>query len=57
MEGYCEEVRCLEDKFFDLELNHVTQWYNEVADELAKIALGRTIVPRTSFLGKSRSPR
>jgi ribonuclease HI len=24
MEVYCDEVRCLEDKFYGLELNHVT---------------------------------
>jgi ribonuclease HI len=40
MEAYCDEVRCLEDKFYGLELNHVARWYNETADELAKIALG-----------------
>jgi hypothetical protein len=40
MEAYCEEVWRLEDKFFGLELNHVARWYNEVTDELAKIALG-----------------
>jgi ribonuclease HI len=40
MEAYCEEVWRLEDKFFGLELNHVTRLYNEVADELAKIASG-----------------
>jgi ribonuclease HI len=48
MEAYCDEVRCLEDKFYGLELNHVVRRYNETADELAKIALGRTTVPRTS---------
>jgi ribonuclease HI len=45
MEAYCDEVRCLEDKFYGLELNHVAQRYNETADELAKIASGRTTVP------------
>jgi ribonuclease HI len=35
MEAYCDEVRCLEDKFYELELNHVAQQYNETADELA----------------------
>jgi ribonuclease HI len=37
MEAYCKEVRCLEDKFHGLELNHVAHRYNEAADELAKI--------------------
>jgi ribonuclease HI len=45
MEVYCDEVRRLEDKFYGLELNHVAQRYNETADELAKIASGRTTVP------------
>jgi hypothetical protein len=49
MEAYCDEVRCLEDKFYGLELNHVARWYNETADELAKIALGRTTVPPNVF--------
>jgi ribonuclease HI len=49
MEAYCDEVRCLEDKFYGLELNHVAQQYNETADELAKIALGRTTVPPDAF--------
>jgi ribonuclease HI len=47
MEAYCDEAR-LEDKFYELELNHVARRCNETADELAKIASGRTTVPRTS---------
>jgi ribonuclease HI len=42
MEAYCDEVRRLEDKFYRLELNHIARRYNETADELAKIASGRT---------------
>jgi hypothetical protein len=42
MEAYCDEVRRLEDKFYGLELNHT-------ADELAKIASGRTTVPPDVF--------
>jgi hypothetical protein len=49
MEAYCNAVRCLEDKFDDLELNHVPRKYNEDADELAKIASGRTTVPPNIF--------
>jgi ribonuclease HI len=49
MEAYCDEVRCLEDKFYRLELNHVSRRYNETADELAKIASGRTTVPPDVF--------
>jgi hypothetical protein len=49
METYCDEVRRLEDKFYRLELNHITRRYNETADELAKIALGQTTVPLDVF--------
>jgi ribonuclease HI len=49
MEAYCDEVRRLEDKFCGLELNHVARRYNETADELAKIASGRTTVPPDVF--------
>jgi hypothetical protein len=48
MEAYCDEVRRLENKFYGLELNHIARRYNETADELAKIASGRTTVPRAS---------
>jgi hypothetical protein len=49
MEAYCDEVRRLEDKFYGLELNHMARRYNETADELAKIASGRTTVPPDVF--------
>jgi hypothetical protein len=49
MEAYCDEVRRLEDKFYGLELNHIARRYNETADELAKIASGRTTVPSDVF--------
>jgi hypothetical protein len=49
MEAYCDEVRRLEDKFYELELNHIARRYNETADELAKIASGRTTVPLDVF--------
>jgi hypothetical protein len=42
MEAYCDE-------FYGLELNHVARRYNETADELAKIASGRTTVPPDVF--------
>ena len=42
-------MRRLEDKFDGLELNHVPRKYNEDADELAKIASGRTTVPPNIF--------
>ncbi|XP_039804953.1 uncharacterized protein LOC120669237 [Panicum virgatum] len=49
MEAYCNTVRRLEDKFDGLELNHIACMYNEEADELAKIASGRTTVPLNVF--------
>jgi ribonuclease HI len=49
MEAYCDEVRRLEDKFYRLELNHIARRHNETADELAKIASGRTTVPPNVF--------
>jgi ribonuclease HI len=49
MEAYCDEVRRLEDKFYGLELNHIARRYNKTADELAKIASGRTTVPLDVF--------
>jgi ribonuclease HI len=49
MEAYCDEVRCLEDKFYGLELNHVARRYNKTADELAKIASGQMTVPPDVF--------
>jgi ribonuclease HI len=49
MEAYCDEVRRLEDKFYGLELNHIARRYNETADELDKIASGRTTVPPDVF--------
>jgi hypothetical protein len=49
MESYCDEVRRLEDKFYRLEVNSVARRYNETADELAKIASARTMVPPNVF--------
>jgi hypothetical protein len=49
MEAYCKEVRCLEDKFHGLELNHIVRRYNEAIDELTKITSSRTTVPLDIF--------
>jgi hypothetical protein len=49
MEAYCNEVRCLEDNFHGLELNHIARRYNEAADELAKIASNQAMVPPDVF--------
>jgi ribonuclease HI len=56
MEAYCDEVRRLEDKFYGLELNHITRRYNETVDELAKIASGRTTVPPNIFCRDIHQP-
>jgi ribonuclease HI len=56
MEAYCEEVRCLENKFHGLELNHIARRYNEAADELAKIASNRTTVPPDVFTKDLHQP-
>jgi ribonuclease HI len=56
MEAYCKAVRALEDKFYGIELNHVPRWYNEEADELAKIALGRITVPPNVFVWDIAQP-
>jgi ribonuclease HI len=56
MEAYCDEVRCLEDKFYELELNHIARRYNETADELSKIASGRTTVPPNVFYRDIHQP-
>jgi hypothetical protein len=56
MEAYYEEVRCLEDKFHGLELNHIARRYNEAIDELAKIASSRTTVPPDVFTKDLHQP-
>jgi ribonuclease HI len=49
MEAYCNAVWALEDKFYGTELNHVPRWYNEEADELAKIVSRQITVPPNVF--------
>jgi len=49
IEAYCKEIRRLKDKFHGLELFHVARRYNEAADELARIASTRGIVPPDAF--------
>jgi ribonuclease HI len=56
MEAYCEEVRRLENKFHGLELNHIARKYNEAANELAKIASNRTMVPPDVFAKDLQQP-
>jgi hypothetical protein len=56
MEAYCEEVWCLEDKFYGLELNHIARRYNEATDELTKIASSQTTVPPDVFVKDLHQP-
>jgi hypothetical protein len=56
METYCKAVQCLEERFNGLQLNHIARKHNEVADELAKIALGRTTVPPDVFASDLHEP-
>jgi hypothetical protein len=49
MEAYCKDLRCLEDKFHGLELNHVARRNNEATDKLVKITSNRTTVPPDVF--------
>jgi ribonuclease HI len=40
MAAYYQVVHLLEDKFDGLKLNHIVRQFNEVADELEKLASG-----------------
>jgi ribonuclease HI len=55
MEAYCNVVHALEDKFYNIEPNHVPRKYNEEVDELAKIASARIIVPQMFFRETSQN--
>jgi ribonuclease HI len=56
MEAYCKAVWDLEDKFYDIELNHVPRRYNEEADELAKIVSWRITIPPNVFVRDVTQP-
>ena len=56
MEAYYKLVRCLEDKFDGLELNHVARKYNEATDELVKMASARAPVPPNVFARDLHKP-
>jgi ribonuclease HI len=56
MEAYCKAVRCLEDRFNNLKLNHIARKYNEAVDELAKITSGQTTVPPDVFASDLYKP-
>ena len=53
MAAYCREVRQLEDKFDGLKLNHILRRLNEVADVLAKTAVGTGSRSDTIFASAS----
>ena len=56
MAMYCQEVCQLEDKFNNLELNHIPRCLNEAADALAKVAFGREMVPIGVFTSDQHKP-
>ena len=56
MEAYYKLVRRLEDKFDGLELNHIARKFNEAADELAKMASARALVPPNIFARDLHKP-
>ena len=56
MVAYCREVCQLEDKFDDLELNHIPRRLNEVADVLVKVLSDRELVPIGVFTSDQHKP-
>jgi hypothetical protein len=56
MAVYYQYVHKLEDKFDGLELNHILQRLNEVADKLAKTAFSREPVLAHVFASDQHEP-
>ena len=56
MTGYCNAVRKLDKKFEGLELHHIPQLKNQVADDLAKIGSKRETIPSNVFLEHIQTP-
>ena len=56
MVAYYQEVRCLEDRFDGLELNHIPRRLNEAVDALVKAASGREPVPTGVFASDQHKP-
>jgi len=56
MDAYCKAVRCLEEKFDGLELNHVLRKYNEAADALTKMVSERAMIPSDVFVSDLYKP-
>ena len=57
MAMYYQEVRWLEDKFDDLELNHIPRHLNEAANALAKMAFDREPIVTGVFASDQYKPR
>jgi hypothetical protein len=53
---YYQVVHLLEEKFDDLELNHIARRSNEAADELAKLASGWAPAPAGVFASDLYKP-
>jgi hypothetical protein len=56
MVAYYQEDRKLEDKFNCLEVNHISRWLNEAADELAKATSSRGPIPAGAFASDQHNP-
>jgi hypothetical protein len=56
MVAYYQEVRKLEDKFDSLVLNNIPRRFNEVADELAKMASDREPISIGIFASNQHKP-
>ena len=56
MAAYYQEVRRLEDRFDDLELNHIPRCLNEATNALVKAASGQEPVPTGVFVSDQHKP-
>ena len=56
MAAYYQEVHRLEDKFNNLELNHILRHLNEAADALAKATSRQEPVPMGIFASNQHKP-
>jgi hypothetical protein len=51
MATYCQESAQARGQVRQPQANHIPRWLNEAADELAKMASGRELVPAGIFAG------
>jgi hypothetical protein len=56
MVAYCNTVCTLEEKFYNIELNHIPRKYNKEANELTKIASSESPFPRMFSRETSPNP-